>query len=376
MKILFFTHYGELYGANRSLLDLLDNQDIFLPIVVCPKKGEFYLEIKKRNIRCYPLKILPLFGLKKRIFPLMFLSKVINNIVSLFLLIIILFWNNIDFIYSNSSVITIGLILSKITNKRHIWHIRELYDLHYNLKFYFGDKVFKYLVSKSDIVISISHYVENVTLKGIDVHKYVIYDGTKYPPDFIKKIDKEKYLVGNISFGIVGKIYPQKNIHIVLNAFNKFSLLFPKSSLMVIGDVHDKEYYESLKVIADNNNVIFTGHIREINEIYKKFDILIMSSEHEGLGRAVFEAMSFGIPVIGNNSGGIPELIEHGIDGLLYSGTTDDLYDKMKFIISDYERFDSIRLNGLSKVEKNFSVNNYSSQIIDIIQKLYERSLS
>ncbi len=376
MKILFFTHYGELYGANRSLLDLFDNQKIFIPIVICPKNGDFYLEIQKRNIKCYAFKIFPLFGLKTKISFLVVLVKIINNVIALFLLVIIARWNNIDIIYSNSSVITIGVILAKILNRPHIWHIRELFDIHYDLKFYFGQKTFKYLLNQSNILISISHYVENIVLKDIIVPKFVIYNGTIFPQKFNKKIHVANYSIGNFSFGVVGKIYPQKNLHIVLQAFNRFNLLFPMSKLIFIGEVHDKVYFQDLKRMITNENVTFSGHISDINDIYKKMDFLIMSSQYEAMGRVIIEAMSFGIPVVGNKSGAIPEIINDKKDGLIYEGTIDDLYSKMITIASDYELYNYLRLNGLLKVEKNFTVNSYSTKIAEIIRKLYEGNIS
>jgi len=64
--------------------------------------------------------------------------------------------------------------------------------------------------------------------------------------------------------------------------------------------------------------VNFKGFVTDRNEIYQNTDILIVTSETEGLSLAVLEALASGTPVIASNVGGNPELVRNGDNGLLY----------------------------------------------------------
>jgi len=85
--------------------------------------------------------------------------------------------------------------------------------------------------------------------------------------------------------------------------------------------VGDGELYNELvfltKQIGMENNFIFTGWRNDIANLLSAFDIFIMCSKNEGMGRAFIEAMACGIPVIGTKVGGVPEIIVEGKTGYL-----------------------------------------------------------
>ncbi len=80
---------------------------------------------------------------------------------------------------------------------------------------------------------------------------------------------------------------------------------------------------ESLEVQADAAGLLeggfltFTGYRNDVDDLYGLFDVFVMSSNEEGLGTAVLDAMGYGLPVAATAAGGIPEMIVDGEGGLL-----------------------------------------------------------
>jgi glycosyltransferase involved in cell wall biosynthesis len=73
-----------------------------------------------------------------------------------------------------------------------------------------------------------------------------------------------------------------------------------------------------LRTSADGlDNVHFTGQVADVGNYLAAFDVFIYPSRHEGLGSVLLDAMQFGLPVVATTVGGIPELVERGVNGLL-----------------------------------------------------------
>ena len=129
-NILFITHYSNLYGANKSLINLIDGltkYDID-PYVVIPGEGKIEKSLTERRIK---YKILPVPGWisgkpasnyrkRRTIQKLIEASRDYKKIIKDWF---------IDIIYTNSSVSPIGRLVAFQTGKPHIWHIREFLDL-------------------------------------------------------------------------------------------------------------------------------------------------------------------------------------------------------------------------------------------------------
>ena len=84
------------------------------------------------------------------------------------------------------------------------------------------------------------------------------------------------------------------------------------------------------------SNVEFAGRVDNVGEYYAAMDIFVFPSREEALGSAILEAMSCGLPVIGSNVGGIPEIVRPGENGLLVSnGDIDALYEAIEMLAGD-----------------------------------------
>lgn len=370
MKILFITHYSDLYGANRSMLNLIDGlKNQVEAIVLSPKDGLLIEELKKRNIsyfiqEFYPWIYIKRWGLLKMPY------KIIKNIIALYNLKEELKRYNPDIIYSNSSVISMGYLVSFYLKKRHIVHVREFGDLDYNIKFDFGRCGVNYFLSNTAAVVSISKAINRIIPNKTKGKKYIIYNGiiSRY---LLKKEPKE-LSKKTITFSIIGLLTENKNQIEAIRAFKLFNNKIPDSRLYIAGDGLNEKYISLLKEesgdLIDQNKIIFTGYISNVDNLLNETDILLMCSKNEGMGRVTVEAMAWGIPTIGFNGGATPELIEDGVNGLLYTGDYINLSKKMITLGSDSSTYSKFSLNCLKKVEENFTVERYAKDVHSVLQ--------
>ena len=169
-----------------------------------------------------------------------------------------------------------------------------------------------------DIVVGVSRFILN---KHISMgyfcksQKKVIFNS--YEP-------KEQQIIrpfepNNIRFGYIGRLTPEKGVKLILD---EFSLVKKDNiTLTIAGTSHDKKYIQYLKN-KSGKNVTYIGFVNP-EEFYSNIDILIVPSLwHEPLGRIVFEAYAHGVPVIGSNRGGIPEIIDSGKTGMIFDPDT------------------------------------------------------
>ena len=105
-----------------------------------------------------------------------------------------------------------------------------------------------------------------------------------------------------------------------------------------------------------NKGIYFFGEVDNVEEIYSKTDILIHLSDYEGFPNTIMEAMSFGIPVIASNVGGIPELVKNGKTGYIVENhDLDDLNEKLIMLLNDDDLRERLGNTGRKFILKNHS---------------------
>ena len=138
-------------------------------------------------------------------------------------------------------------------------------------------------------------------------------------PVIIDGINKETYKQ-SYSISAVGRLSPQKNYFLMLDAMSKFHKRYSNYVLHIYGDgtLKDK-LLEYAKKLALENNVIFHGNDTDVKKKIKDTDFYVMSSDFEGMPNSLAEAMSIGLPVISTDcdGGGAAYLIEDKVNGRL-----------------------------------------------------------
>ncbi|MDY0381980.1 MAG: glycosyltransferase family 4 protein, partial [Candidatus Cloacimonadaceae bacterium] len=102
----------------------------------------------------------------------------------------------------------------------------------------------------------------------------------------------------------------------------------------------------------------------------KAFDFFVLASKKDGLGTSVLDAMSVGLPIIGTKAGGIPEMIESGISGLLVEKRNPEaLAEAMLMLAEDPDLRKRLGEGGLSR-GKHFSKERMTQMNLELYKKL------
>lgn len=157
-----------------------------------------------------------------------------------------------------------------------------------------------------------------------------------YLPNFIYNDGLDESLAhekGYVSY--IGRLSYEKGIGTLLGAAKKMSDV----KFQIIGDGPLRDYVCSEIDKHDLKNVTFRGALygKDLNKARNASLVLVIPSEcFENSPLVVLEAMASGLPVVGSNRGGIPELVENGVNGFLFEpGNPDDLEVKLRSILED-----------------------------------------
>ena len=125
-----------------------------------------------------------------------------------------------------------------------------------------------------------------------------------------------------VVIGTVGRLVPQKALHILLEAFAHYRVVAKRPSRLIVvgcGPLEAELKARSLELgIADA--VVWPGFREDIPAIISSFDVFALSSHYEGFGIVLLEAMAAGKPVAVTNVSAIPEIVQDGVTGLLSRG--------------------------------------------------------
>lgn len=384
MKICFYNHDSHLYGASKSLLNLLDElrqiEDLQL-IVILPEKGELEqklveLKINYQIIHSYNwasgINFISLYSFLRYIY--YWCIRTIGNIRSIPLHKDFLKKWDPDIIYSNTSVIPIGFILAKLLGKKHVWHIREFIDLDHALGLDFGIKLLRIGLYHSDLVLAVSNPVANHILpKGKNTVK-VVFNGVATRSEFNKrKADWLSIHDGNtFTFSIVGSISYQKGQEEAIHAFAKLAKDRSDLRLLVAGNGGGSEFKSLVEEVNKEikGKIVHLGHVSNINEVYMLTNCLLMCSKNEAFGRVTVEGMSYGIPVIGYNNMGTSIILENKVTGYLYGNGYPELDIVMEEVLQSYSSALKIGEKGWEYAKSEFSQERYALKIYEHLKRI------
>lgn len=170
---------------------------------------------------------------------------------------------------------------------------------------------------------------------------------------------------GDFLIGIVGRLSPEKNIPGFLEVARELSGKYDHLRFVVVGDGPDRECLEGLTMrLGLDGKVRFTGFVEEMEGVYSSLDMLVIASSTEGIPLTVLEAMKQGIPVVSTRVGGIPEVIDHGVDGLMVEpGDTGGLCRAVETLVLDSNRYMMISRNAQRKVLRDFDRSSWIRRI-------------
>lgn len=236
----------------------------------------------------------------------------------------------------------------------------------------------KYGIEKSDVVTAVSNSLRDQTYDMINPDKtiqtiYNFVDEREYKaadPGSLKQdlgIDEnDKVLIHVSNFRNV------KRVPDIIETFHRVQKQVP-SKLLLVGDGPEMgRTVQQVKELGLEQHVLFLGKRDNLSELYNISDIKLLMSEKEAFGLVLLEAMACGVPCIGTNIGGIPEIIEPGKNGYLVElGDTEAAASRAIGILTDAKQHETLKKGSLETVEQHFN----SFKILEQYEAVYGRLL-
>jgi len=192
----------------------------------------------------------------------------------------------------------------------------------------------------------------------------------EYIPNFVDVNKFQPCYENKDYFVYVGRLSEEKGINTLIKSMKNVQA----SKLCIIGTGPMEEQLK--KQVKDMNlkNVEFLGFKRgkELENSIKNSKFTIIPSEwYENCPMSVIEAMAYGKPVIGSDLGGIPELIEDGITGLIFKATDEEmLADKINYLIHNSEKCKEMGKAGRKRAEKVYDKGIHYEKVNEIYKTL------
>lgn len=375
----YFSHTGELGGAERSLLDLLHQTQKYYALshVIVPQKGPLLERLKEKAIPFDLISYNRWVSAKKHTE----LKDSLSSLVNIVDYIDELEKINPQVIYTNTIAIPWGALAAFFLSRSHLWHIHEFGDKDHGLFFTTTFAECARVVSiLSEKIIYNSKAVQKAYEKYIDKKKgetvyYNIEITKRLLTQKIEKIYKDK---NSLRIIIVGLISVSKGQDQAVKAVTDLIKNGYNIELLILGLYNNEDpYFQSLKkyIFANKiNRIYFKNFVSNPYPYIGKADLLLMCSRSEAFGRVTLEAMMLGKPVIGADRGGTKELIRNSYNGFLYKyGDIEDLKEKIKFCSNHRDEIKRLGQNALAFSKKNFSQEKFAKRIYKMLLKLKKK---
>lgn len=373
MKNILILHgSNDLYGASKVLLNVVDclNANQYKVHVILPFKGnldnkliDIVHKLSYFKLGVFRKKYLNFFGLINRSY----------NIVKSTVQIIKYIKNNeIDIVYSNTSVIWSGILASYILKRKSVVHIHEI-PYGNNLYNIVSGFFFKYFV---DSIIVVSKKVRDHWAKYCEFNKIkIIYNYSEFENEYSQKSGKKKseYIISNIS-----RIVPQKGIEYFIEISKEMLRLDNKFKFNIIGDTltNSDNYLEKLKKTVKNydleNKIFFKGFKRNIKAQILQSDLILQTPVFpDSLPTVLIDSLSLEKPVVSTDLGGCAEILNYGKNGILVPTKNASACAQ---IINQYSSDKNLQAKHLKNAKiflnQNFSSMEFNKRVLDELNRV------
>jgi len=182
----------------------------------------------------------------------------------------------------------------------------------------------------------------SVVPNGIDLERFEISSG-----------DKKDSSAKTIIF--VGRLHPVKGVQYLIEAMAIVHLETPDVKLVIVGDGVERARLEELAERLNlKGSIQFAGQVPQesIPRLMHQADVFALSSLSESFGIVNLEAMAAGLPIVATNVGGIPDIVEEGVNGYLVNAKNpDELADRILVLLQNDEMREEMSANNREKAE-------------------------
>jgi N-acetyl-alpha-D-glucosaminyl L-malate synthase BshA len=236
----------------------------------------------------------------------------------------------------------------------------------------------KFSIEKSDRITAVSEYLREETCRAfgcegpqIDViHNFIdpdLYNRAKYPPLLKNEFGPSKQILMHVS-----NFRTVKRVRDVIRIYAEVNRELP-SVLVMIGDGPDRPAAEEeARMLGVEDSVSFLGKLDQIAPLLAAADLFLLPSASESFGLSALEALASGVPVVGTNAGGLPEVVRDGETGILCAvGDVPGMAAASLEILQDRKRWSEMSQLAAADARERFS----RDAIVTKYESLYRSSL-
>lgn len=330
LKVAFASHLSCLDGgAQRCLLEAaiaLKQDGRVEPLVTVPSDGALSAALRVESVRCQVLPT-PWWALHAGgpVLRVLRLGLTRRSWRSLAIARSTVHWSRWlrverpDVVVTNTAVIPAPALACAMVGIPHVWWVHEFVTKDHGLRFVLGEALSQRLMGRlSRLMVVNSGAVRDYFSPSIGADKMrVIYQGIvgfKPSPNTVDSVGLRVLLMGIVS--------PSKGASVALEAAGILKTEQMRFRMRLVGPIN-ASYRKKLERLAADldvaDRVEVVGATRTPQAEFEWANVVLTCSRCEAFGRATVESLKSGRPVVGTRSGGTPELISDGFDGLLFT---------------------------------------------------------
>ncbi len=238
----------------------------------------------------------------------------------------------------------------------------------------------KFSIEKSDRITAVSDFLRDETFNAFHctgcrvavIPNFIdpaVYNRARYDDaDGLPFTNMRKVLMHISNFRAV------KRVRDVVRIFAGVAERVP-SVLVMVGDGPERPAAEEeARALGVFNSVFFLGKIDAVAPLLADADLFLLPTASESFGLSALEAMASGVPVVGSNSGGLPEVVTDGVTGLLYPpGDVAAMTSGALSILTDAALHARMAAAGAEDARRRFSLDTIVSQYEELYRKAIEQ---
>lgn len=275
----------------------------------------------------------------------------------------------------------IGTPVCKLLKIPHLSTCHGFISNDRNLKIY--NRLDRFTLRFCEKIIAVSEEIKNDLLRnGVEESRIAVIQNAvqnSYGEEEIanQRIEKRRFLSieqDELVIGYVGRLSEEKGVHYLIEAGSVLKKNSGPFKIIIIGDGPRRKELEDLtKLKGLEREIIFTGFQNNAEGWMSAFDVFVLPSLTEGTPMALLEAMSLGIPVIATAVGGVPRVVENGVNGFLVDpGDFRGMSEKIRIVKENPVFRNKMATEALSIIKKQFDVHEWCRKI----EEQYDFTLS
>jgi len=188
----------------------------------------------------------------------------------------------------------------------------------------------RFVSNKSAATIAISASVRKYLFKNFEISKKKEVPVVYYGYESAKTVSKKRKQRDLFIAGTIARVVPQKDYVTLLHSFQYASQRIPNLELQIVGTGYLESEMKKICIkLGIQDKVIWLGRISDVDTFLKNLDLFILTSEYEGFGLVLLEALAANLPILATNTSAIPEVLGSKYDGLCEKGNIVDFGSKL-----------------------------------------------